>query len=148
MSASQTETPLNRKLKLFYFRSSRTFSESSSSITDNNKRGGELDATLPDFCQPQRMSVCEQTNVSYIDVSPNLIQDIFDSLLTHFWPTFGSLLTHSITQLWSTFDSLLTHFCYSLLTNFWLTFDALLTHSWHTLDSRLCFDSLFFMILG
>ena len=33
---------------------------------------------LPDFCKPQRMSVCEQTNVSYIDVSPNLSRESFD----------------------------------------------------------------------
>ena len=32
----------------------------------------------PDFCKPQRMSVCEQTNVSYIDVSPNLSRESFD----------------------------------------------------------------------
>ena len=33
---------------------------------------------FPDFCKPQRMSVCEQTNVSYIDVSPNLSRESFD----------------------------------------------------------------------
>ena len=33
---------------------------------------------MPDFCKPQRMSVCEQTNVSYIDVSPNLSRESFE----------------------------------------------------------------------
>ena len=38
------------------------------------RNGGEvLDTTLrPYFYQPQRMSVCDQSNVSYIDVTPNL----------------------------------------------------------------------------
>ena len=55
----------------------RTYSESSveGSIASKNS---ELDTTLPDFCKPQRMSVCEQTNVSYIDVSPNLSRESFE----------------------------------------------------------------------
>jgi hypothetical protein len=51
----------------------RTYSESSvdNNVHKTSTASTELDTTLPDFCQPQRMSVCEQTNVSYIDVSPN-----------------------------------------------------------------------------
>ncbi len=53
-------------------RSSRTFSEGSSTCSASevkaNVSGDSL--MLPDFCQPQHMSVCPQNNVSYIDVSP------------------------------------------------------------------------------
>ena len=52
-------------------RSSRTFSENSL------EKSSEVLDTIPDFCQPQRMSVCD-TNVSYIDVSPNLSRDSFE----------------------------------------------------------------------
>ena len=55
----------------------RTYSESSVDGSVASK-SSELDTTLPDFCKPQRMSVCEQTNVSYIDVSPNLSRESFD----------------------------------------------------------------------
>lgn len=48
-------------------KNSRTGSDSSG----GSKPSEFLDTTLPDFCQPQRMSICEQTVVSYIDVSPN-----------------------------------------------------------------------------
>ena len=57
--------------------STRTYSESSVDGSVASK-SSELDTTLPDFCKPQRMSVCEQTNVSYIDVSPNLSRESFD----------------------------------------------------------------------
>ena len=61
-------------------RSSRTFSENSleKSAAASSSGGEVLDTTLPDFCQPQRMSVCDQSNVSYIDVSPNLSRDSFE----------------------------------------------------------------------
>ena len=40
--------------------------------------------TLPDFCQPQLLthwSVCDPSNVSNIDVSPNLSKDSFEMML-------------------------------------------------------------------
>lgn len=59
--------------------SSRMPGSESSSFENNSKTtSSELDTTLPDFCKPQRMSVCEQTSVSYIDVSPNISRDSFD----------------------------------------------------------------------
>lgn len=52
-------------------RSSRHHCRTRSSKKRSSRAYSESNEQIPDFCQPQRMSVCEQTNVSYINVAPS-----------------------------------------------------------------------------